>query len=222
LGNEIEKQNKVNIPLEWAPNKASMDAINTMNVALKSSGKHGLASGIPIICKVEQCPYYETCPVKVLGAEMDGLRGQRCPVEISKIMNKFEEYTSEFGIDMEYADPIITSLIKELIDYDIQIERADAVMASDGHFLADVIVGVDANGRPIKNKEVSKPVDYKERAVKKRHEILNLLNSTPKDKAGKNLTVTFDPSSYASKLLQRAKDLQDAGIIDADYEVLED
>ena len=211
----------INLPVEWSTSEASLEAIKAMNGAMNRVVKHGIVSTIPILCRAQDCPYFETCPMATLNIDVTLLRGQRCPVEVTKIMRKFEEYVDEFDIDLESVEHVVISLVKELIDYDIQIERADNIMAADGHFLADVVVGVDANGRPIKNKDVSKPVDYKERAIKKRHDILHILNSTPKDKAGENIKVTFDPSSYASKLMQKAKDLQDAGIINAEYEEVE-
>lgn len=218
---EIVKR-EFNLPIEWAVTDAALEAIKTMNAAMNTVGKHGIVSSIPIICKAEDCPYYPTCPLRALGVSVSTIKGQRCPVEVTKILRKFEEYVEQFQVDIDNVDHVVLSLIKELIDYDIQIERADNIMASDGHFLADEVVGVDANGRPIKNKVISKPVDYKERALKKRHEILSLLNSTPKDKAGNNLTISFDPSTYASKLMQRAKELQGEGVIIADYEVIDE
>lgn len=222
MGNDIQEVTRVNLPIEWGTNQSSMEAIGAMNGAMNQVGKHGIVATIPILCKGVDCPYYKTCPMATLNIDVETLIGQRCPVEVTKIMRKFEEYIEEFGIDLEKVDQVVISLVKELIDYDIQIERADNIMASDGHFLADTIVGVDANGRPIKNKEVSKPIEYKERATKKRHDILQLLHSTPKDKAGEKLSVTFDPSTYASKLIERAKALEGEGLINADYEVIND
>lgn len=221
MGNEIEKKG-LNLPVEWAITEAALDAIKTMNAAMNTVGRHGIVSSIPIICRAEDCPYYQTCPLRALGVSVTEIRGQRCPVEVTKIMRKFEEYVEQFNIDLENVDHVVISLVKELIDYDIQIERADNVMASDGHFLSDEVVGVDANGRPIKNKIISKPVDYKERALKKRHEILGLLNSTPKDKAGTNLTISFDPSTYAAKLMQRARELKEAEVIVVESEVIDE
>jgi hypothetical protein len=115
---------------------------------------------------------------------------------------------------------VMLGLIKELIDYEIQIRRADHKMASQGDFLEDIVVGVTERGHPIVNKEIAKPIDYKERAVKKKHEILQLLNSTPKDKAAntKKVEVSMDPSTYAAQLLAKAKDLDDVKIIDIEVQ----
>ena len=222
---EIQKKDaiKVTLPAEWSVNEKGLEAINLMNKSLRSVGKHGIISTIPIICRGAKCPYFETCPMASLGVNVEELIGQRCPVEVSKIINKFNEYVDHFNIDLESVDPVVIGLIKELIDYEIQIERADKIMAKQGDFLENVVVGVSSDGRPIVNREIAKPIDYKERAVKKRHEILQLLNSTPKDKAGQKLQITMDPSTYASNLIAKFKELKEAGVVDADYfEVVED
>lgn len=216
---EIQKKNsiKVTLPAEWSINEKGLEAINLMNKSIKATGKHGIISTIPIICRGTKCPYFETCPMASLGVNVEELVGQRCPAEVSKIINKFNEYVDYFNIDLESVDPVIISLIKELIDYEIQIERADKIMAKQGDFLENVVVGISSDGRPIVNREIAKPIDYKERAVKKRHEILQLLNSTPKDKAGQKLQITMDPSTYASNLIAKFRELQEEGVIDAEY-----
>lgn len=219
---DLEKKDKYSLPVQWTFNNAAMEAVQKMNTASKATGKHGIIASIPIICRGNKCPYVETCPMKALEINVDELNGQRCPVEVSTIMRKFEEYIDYFNIDLDSVDHVVIGLIKELIDYEIQIERADNIMAKQGDFLEEVVVGISADGKPIKNKEIAKPVDYKERATKKKHDILQLLNSTPKDKAGQKLNITMDPSTYAAQLLAKAKDLQDVEIVDVDAIVEED
>jgi len=198
---------------QWGFSDIGMEALEKMQNSMKS-GKHGITSTIPIICRGSQCPYIETCPMANMEVDVETLKGQRCPVEVSKIMNKFDAYVSYFEIDPDNVDHVVIGLIKELIDYEIQIERADRVMAKEGDFLEDVIIGVSPDGREFSNREISKPIEYKERAIKKKHEILQLLNSTPKDKAGQKLQINMDPSTYASQLMARARELQETDVID--------
>lgn len=220
---DIVSKSAVNFPAEWKMNQHGLEAIEKASTSLKKVGTHGIVSGIPIICRGQNCPYIDSCSMEVLGVDVSEIHGQRCPIEVSRIMKLFNEYINQFNVDLDLPDNrVVIGLIKELVDYEIQIERADKIMARDAHFLEDVVVGVDANGRPIKNKEVSKPVDYKERVLKKKHEILQLLNSTPKDKAGQKVNITMDPSTYAAQLIAKAKELQDAGIVVGNYEVEED
>lgn len=202
---------------QWGFSDIGMQALEKMQDSIKK-GSHGITSTIPILCKGEQCPYKDTCPMNNMGIDIETLKGQRCPVEVSKIMNKFDSYVSYFEINPDDVDQVVLGLIKELIDYEIQIERADRVMAKEADFLEEVIIGVSPDGREFSNREISKPIEYKERAIKKKHEILQLLNSTPKDKAGQKLQIHMDPSTYASQLLERARELQEMEVIDIEEE----
>lgn len=215
--NEIKKVD-LTLPAEWHMNNVGLDAINRKTLASQNSS-HGIVSSIPIVCKGKGCPYIETCPMETLGVDVDTLFGQRCPVEISQLTEKFAQYVDYFEIDADSADIVILSLIRDLIDYEIQSERASKIMAIDGSFLEDVTVGIDSNGRAIKNKEISKASEYKDKVNAKKSQILQLLNSTPKDKAGQKLNLVMDPSTYAAQLMRKAEELEEEGSIikDAEY-----
>ena len=204
------------LPPEWKMTNVGLNATRAMRTAINTIGVHGIYAGIPIICKGRQCPFIDTCAMETLHIDVNTLVGQRCPIEIAEIMNLYDKYCTQFGIDQDTDDMVLIGLVKELIDYEIQIRRADHKMASQGDFLEDIVVGVSDNGHPIVNKEIAKPIDYKERAIKKKHEILQLLNSTPKDKAGSKINVAMDPSTYAASLLQKAKEYMDAEVIEMD------
>ena len=203
------------LPPEWKMTNVGLTATRSMQIAINTIGVHGIYAGIPIICKGLQCPFIDTCAMETLHIDVNTLAGQRCPIEIAEIMNLYDKYTKQFEIVQETEDMVLIGLIKELIDYEIQIRRADHKMASQGDFLEDIVVGISDSGHPIVNKEIAKPIDYKERAIKKKHEILQLLNSTPKDKAGTKINLNVDPSTYAANLLQRAKEFEDAIDVEA-------
>lgn len=203
------------LPPEWKMTNVGLDAVRISQASLSNTGVHGIYAGIPIICRGRQCPFIETCEMSSLHVDVETLKGQRCPVEISEILSLYSKYCTQFGIDEDCQDMTLIGLTKELIDYEIQIRRADHKMASQGDFLEDVVVGISDNGHPIINKEISKPIDFKERAIKRKHEILDLLNTTPKAKAGSKINVNIDPSSYASQLLAKARQLEREEIIDA-------
>lgn len=202
------------LPPEWRMNNVGLEATRTMQAAIAATGTHGIYSGIPIICKGKNCPFIDTCAMDAMDVDTDGLIGQRCPVEIAEILDLYEKYTNQFGINEDQEDMVLIGLVKELIDYEIQIRRADHRMAASGDFLEDVVVGISDGGQPIINKQIAKPIDYKERAIKKKHEILDLLNSTPKNKASKFGAGT-DPSNYASSLFERAQRLEVIDVIEA-------
>jgi len=197
------------LPSSWKISEQGIEAIK-FGVAMNKT-KHGMYASIPMLCKGEECQYAAVCPILDQGYNPTG---ERCPLEISLIMTRYEDYKEEFNAsDDDFVD---MSLIKDLIDYDVQLMRAENKMAIDGDFVEDVVVTVTDNGDEITNKQLSKATEYKEKITNKRHKVLELMNSTRKDKVGAKVQVTMDPSSYASELLKEVKSMP-GEIIDGDY-----
>lgn len=194
------------MPMEWQFSEKGNQAL--VVARQMAAVKHGLYASIPMLCKEHQCPYAGTCPLLAMDLAP---KGERCPLEVSKIMKRFEQYSQELDID---EDNIVDmTLVKDLIDIDIQLIRADNKLAVDADFIQDVIVTITEHGDEITQPQIHKAVDYKDKLLKKRHDILGLLHSTRKDKAGDKLTITLDPSTYAAQLMAQAQQSRD-GVID--------
>lgn len=205
----------VEMPKAWKLSDAGREAIQ-LAVGM-SNTKHGLYASIPMLCKGDKCPAAAVCPLVDMGKAPVG---ERCALEIGMILNKFEDYKVEFGIDE--SNVVDMSLVKDLIDYDIQLFRAENKIAVQGDFVEDVVVSVTEAGEAITAPQLSKATEYKDKIMNKRFKILELMNSTRKDKAGDKLTISLDPSSYASQLMsQISSDMQPGQIIDMEYEGLE-
>lgn len=205
----------VEMPKAWKLSDKGREAIQ-LAVGMAQT-KHGLYASIPMLCKGEKCPYAAVCPL----VEMDKApEGERCPLEIAMILSKYESYSQEFGIDE--SNVVDMSLVKDLIDYDIQLFRAENKIAVQGDFVEDVVITVTEGGEAITAPQLSKATEYKDKIMAKRFKILELMNSTRKDKAGDKLTLSLDPSSYASQLMSTiAGKMKPGQIIDADYEDVE-
>lgn len=196
--NKLSKLSETDLPAAWGTSEKSKKAIQK---SVKSSNvRHGLYASIPMICRGDECAYKETCPLFQVDEHPEG---ERCPLEISEILTKFDSYTKELGIET-YDNIIDMTLIKDLIDLDVQISRADRKLAIDGDFIQMVTITITEDGDEIQNPAIHKAVEYKEKLLKKRHDVLQLLNSTRKDKAGDKLSITLDPSTYASQLVAQA------------------
>lgn len=188
------------LPPEWKISEKGMRAVNM--AAAMANTKHGLYASIPLLCKAEACPYADVCPLVSIDMAP---QGERCPLEIARILKKYQDYTTDLDIDPVNGNIIDLTLVKDLIDLDIQIIRADNKMAIDGDFIQEVVIGIsEATGEAITSPAIHKAVEYKDRLLKKRHDVLQLLNSTRKDKAGDKLTVSIDPSTYAARLMEQA------------------
>lgn len=173
----------------------------------------GLYASIPMLCKGPECVYAELYPE--LHGELTQ-EGERCPVEVALIMSKYDQYKEDLQINPE--DAVDMSILRDVIDYDVQIVRAENKIAVEGDFVKDVVVGVSQTGTEIMQEQITQASEYKERIQKSRNKALTLLNSTRKDKAGEKLTVQMDPSSYTKDLLARAN--QD--VFDADFEEIDE
>lgn len=174
--------------------------------------EYGLYASIPMVCKGEDCIYAQLYP------ELhDGLSesGERCPVEVAMIMTRYESYTNE--LDISEKDAVDMSILRDVIDCDIQIIRAENKMAVEGDFVKDVVVGVNDSGVPVTQEQISQAAQYKDKIQIKRNNALKLLNSTRKDKAGEKINVVMDPSTYATTLLQGAQ----GETIEGEFEELE-
>lgn len=213
---DIAEIDGTKLPSAWKLSEKGLRAISVANEMQKTT--HALYASIPLLCQAESCPYAKVCPL--VDADLAPY-GERCPMEIAMILKKYEEYSAEFGIEEKNA--VDVSLIKDLIDYDIQLFRAENKIAITGDFVEDVVIAVDKMGNEISNPQLSQATLYKDKIVAKRFKILELMNSTRKDKAGEKLTVNYDPSTYAAELLSKVAGNRKPGeIIDAEYEEMDD
>lgn len=165
--------------------------------------KHGMFAGIPLICKKDKCPYKEVCSMP----ESHRSEGDRCPVEIGAIISRFDAWCAHFGIkyDGNYIndeDLVDATLIRDLVDNEVQILRADNRIAISADFISKTISTVDQKGNAYYEDAVSPEAQFKLQLLDKRYKILQLLNSTRKDKS-KELKVELNPSQQAMSIFKK-------------------
>ena len=146
--------------------------------------KHGMFASVPIICQADQCPYFETCTIDA----QFRIKGSRCAMEISAIMARYEMWCSHFNIDLEGTtiskeDMTDASLVRDLVDNEIQTLRAENKIALSGDFIGQTLKEVDRQGNAYYEDAVTPAAEYKMALQDKRYKIMQLLNSTRKDKA---------------------------------------
>lgn len=154
--------------------------------------KHGMFAAIPIICQGKDCPYKPVCTIP----EQHIVVNERCPVEIGAIMARFDMWCEHFDIDVsgdeiQTKDLVDATLIRDLVDIEVQILRAENKIAMTGDFIGLTISTVDRNGKPFYENTVTPEAEFKNSLYDRRYKILNLLNSTRKDKS-KDEKVTND------------------------------
>lgn len=173
--------------------------------------RHGMFASVPLICKDSKCPYSKVCSIPVGQRTL----GSRCPVEIGAILTRFDHWCRHFGIDIESdiikdEDLVDATLIRDLVDNEIQTMRAENKLAISGDFIGETLSTVDNKGNPWYVDTVTPEAEFKMTLQEKRYKIFNQLNSTRKDKA-KELANQLTPSektlSIFNTIKEQTKDL---------------
>ena len=194
------------LPASWKYKSQSVGLENIRRSTAMMRTKHGMYSGIPIVCKGSDCPYRKTCWIEDADLEVGG----RCPIEIGAILSRFESYVTELNIEEDnYVD---LSIVKDIIDIEVMMLRAENALAISGDFIQEVIAGADNKGRPLFRPELHKAFEAKSKLRAERTKLLNQLNSTRRDKKEESKVKT-DPSTVAAQLLMKMKKLQEEGRI---------
>lgn len=172
----------------WGIQPALIKEISNMNKIYAS--KHGMFASVPIICRGQDCSYKDVCMV----SQKQRTVGQRCPMEIATILSRYEQWCEHFEIDtsqdeIDPADLVDATLIKDLVNIEVQMMRAENKIALNGDFMADTLLDIDKKCNPYYGKIVSPEVEFLMSLQDKKIKILNQLNATRKDKASdKNKT----------------------------------
>lgn len=193
------------IPEIWgvAGTKATRN-LQLMNIR-RSQGllntTHGMYAAIPMICKGMLCPFRGTCWIEA----NDLIEGDRCPIEIATIMQQYENYCRELSIqDDEIVDQ---SLVRQLIDLEIQMMRADSKLATSPDIVKEVVGAINQRTGDVYYKdEINPVVELKGTLRQQHHRVLNQLQATRKDKKDELLRHT-DPSSMAAALISRVRQM---------------
>lgn len=188
----------------WGIQPSLIKEISNMNKVYSS--KHGMFSSVPIICRSQDCAYKDVCMV----SQQQRVVGQRCPMEIATILSRYEQWCEHFDIDtsqnaINAADLVDATLIKDLVNLEVQMMRAENKIALNGDFMADTLLDIDKKCNPYYGKIVSPEVEFLMTLQDKKIKILNQLNATRKDKASeKNKT---NGSDTAIRIFQEVQSL---------------
>lgn len=172
----------------------------------------GAAAKIPLMCGgANVCPFSVHCP---LVAIEKAPVGRYCPIETELISWWVARYMEEFDVDM--ANQSEVSLITELAELDIMDYRCSLLLsqADNADLTQEIVVGVDAEGRPISNDEIHKAFEIKERVKKRKQAILESLVGTRKEKYKRDAALKkrsqADPSTIAADLKRKMDEARDA------------
>lgn len=185
--------------------------INTM--------KHGFSASVPMICIGEQCPYAAKCP---LGTNNNYPIGKDCPIEGTLLEMWHSDYVKELGVDPD--SKVDGALVGDLVFWEILEKRASEELAKKPEIIQKNFAGFQqtagGDATPVYKDEMNQIVNFLEKAQRQKLKIMNALIATREAKAKDASRIIADPSTYAAKLLEKARDLTkraaEVGIVDAE------
>ena len=188
-------------------NSAIVQQISNINKVYSS--KHGMFASIPIVCRGADCAYKDICMVNPAQRQV----GIRCPMEIAAIVTRYEQWCAHFDIDTQHdvidaKDLVDATLIKDLVNIEVQMLRAENKVALNGDFMADTLLDIDKKCQPYFGKIVSPEVEFLMTLQDRKIKILNQLNATRKDKAADKRKESA--SDEAIRIFQQVREMEKA------------
>lgn len=204
----VTKIDGVQLPAGWGQSATNMDEVRKHRQSFNL--KHGMFANVPMVCKGADCPMSEVCTVAMQNRPI----GQRCPIEIAAIIDRYDKYCEQLGLGPE--DYFDLSQVKDLVDIEVKLLRANGQLAISGNFIEQVVTGIDDQGNAHLRPELHKATEYEEKLLSRKSKILADLNATRK--ANKSDTSVDDPSSFAASLMNRMKKAKQMTVIDVEDE----
>lgn len=215
----VAGSNESSLQSVWQLPKQSIQA--ALDISKIYRTKHGMFAGVPIICKDNKCPYKEVCVIDT------SLRvaGQRCIMEAGAIIARFDAWCRHFSIDttqehIKDEDLVDATLIRDLVDNEIQTLRAENRVALNSDFIGKTITQIDNKGKVYYEETVTPEATFKLTLQERRYKILNLLNSTRKDKSSEK-KLNQDLSGRAASIFNKVAELMPYDLDDIDFSLPE-
>lgn len=172
----------------------------------------GIKSSIPMICNGDKCCLQSIC---ALLAHQVQPQGFSCPYEEMMVDKLTAEYYNTLQIDP--YNRIERDQVKQMVELIIIDNRASSEVARNGLY-TEQVVGVDNKGRPIVNLVESLAYNIKLKTQHRLEKLQQELLGTRKVKKQYDLDGRRDPSSKASTLYEKFKEIAEAEVIDGPKE----
>jgi hypothetical protein len=180
--------------------------------------KHGFSASVPLICTGEKCPYASKCP---LGENNNYPIGKECPIESTLTDIWYSDYIKDLEVDPD--NRVDTALVGDVVFWEILEKRAAEELAKKPEIIRRNVAGFQDTKdgvKPIYREEMNQIINFLEKAQKQKLKVLNALIATREAKAKDVSRIISDPSTYASKLLDKAKELKgkaaDLGMVEGE------
>ena len=152
--------------LEFTPEQAH----KVHNHLLKLST--GATAMAPMYCGGDRCPFKERC----VFYQMDKAPvGKQCLIEVELMKTWVMDYMTEFDVDPNNTTEV--AYVNELAELQILEMRINMNLAKPGNaeLVTDQTVGVDRDGDPILQKQISPFMELKDKIANRRSKVIKLM-----------------------------------------------
>jgi len=139
--------------------------------------------------------------------------GRPCPIEWEFFTSERMRYITEYGVDPESHTEL--HICSQLAEIELLLWRCNQNLAQAdtyGGLLIDQSMGVDKNGDPITQKQISPLIELKERLENRRLKLVKIMVGDRQEKykreAALKVREDVDPSSQMSALRDQMQRLQ--------------
>ena len=169
----------------------------------------GISSMTPMFCAGPLCPIADKCPLQQIGKAP---LTKQCVIEVELIRDSITRLFEEFDIDPNNYTEVM--YINELADLQIREMRINMFLSrpENATMLMDQVVGVDSEGDPIVQKQISPYIEMKEQISNRRSKIIKLMVGDRQEKykmeAALKVRLDSDPSSQMAAMRSKLENLK--------------
>ena len=169
----------------------------------------GSSAMVPLYCAGEMCPFADRC---VLVAMKKCQIGLQCYIESQLLNHWIMQYMSEYDVDPENFTE--TSYCNELAEIEVMLRRLNMSIArpQNAELVIDQSMGVDREGNPITQKQISPFMEQKEKLFNRKSKIIKLMVGDRQEKYKKEAALKVkqidDPASKQAETRRKIETLQ--------------
>jgi hypothetical protein len=189
--------------ITFTPEEAQKINLHLMKLSTGSSAM------TPMYCAGPKCPFADRCPLQQVNKAP---LGKQCIIEVQLIRDWIMKYFEEFDVDPNNFTEV--GYVSELADLMVQEMRLNMLLAKpeNSTMLMDQVVGVDSEGDPIVQKQISPYMEIKEKISNRRTKIIKLMVGDRQEKykkeAALKVRLDSDPSSQMAAMRQKLENLR--------------
>jgi hypothetical protein len=168
----------------------------------------GSTAMVPIFCGGKICPFKDRCVFYKMGKAP---LGKQCPEEVELIKYWVVTYVEEFDVDPQnFTEVAYANELAEIMIFERRLNM-NIARAENAELVINNTLGVDREGNPIVQKQISPFIDLKNKLAVRRSNIIKLMVGDRQEKykkeAALKVKVDSDPSARMSAMRTQLENL---------------